>query len=308
MNSRISLNILNYNTFDKSKTCIESCLNQTGGKYLILLIDNCSTDDSFFKLKEYFGEKINYLQNDDNYGFAKGNNIGIEYCKKKGIRYSLLLNSDTELVGSNLVFNLTKVMESYGDCAVVAPTIYDVTKKGRIMHSNDSLYLRMLRLGKVLPSNAIVSDNLELMSEAHGSALFVDNNTFMSVGGFPEHFFMYGEESYFAKKILWAGKRIYWYKDNDNYVLHHHDKSNRTDNWRLFLMGRNRGLEYFENRKKYFLWDMIYYTFFTYLFFSGKNKHKSYIDGMIQAKNLIKQGVSKTELYNQAKIIKDNYK
>lgn len=259
-NIKVSINILNYNTFEKSKVCIDSCLKQKGVEYQVLLIDNNSTDDSLERLKALYGDRIKYLENDDNYGFAKGNNIGVQYCLEQGIKYSFLLNSDTELVGETLIQKLLKIIESQKDCAVVAPTIYDVTSSGLILHSNDSTYLKMLRIGGVIPALKTVTENIQTVSEAHGSALFVDNLTFLAVGGFPEHYFMYGEESTFAKKIQWEGKFIFFIKDESNYILHHHDKSGAVTPWRLYLMGRNRGLEYWENRQvSPIKWTVIFY-------------------------------------------------
>ena len=72
----------------------------------------------------------------------------------------------------------------------------------------------------------------------------------------------YVEESTFAKKILWDGKSILWYKNNDNYILHHHDKSNSIDDWRVFLMGRNRAIEYYENRSNYLCRWTLAFLFF----------------------------------------------
>lgn len=306
-NIKVSINILNYNTFEKSRICIDSCLKQKGIDYVVILIDNHSSDDSFQKLKEFYGDRINYLENKENYGFAKGNNIGVDYCKNQGYRYTLLLNSDTELIGNNLVKKMVEVMESNNDCAVVAPTIFDVTSKGRFMHPNDSFYLKLLRYGKVIPKNIVISDELETMSEAHGSALLVDNDAFLKVGGFPEHYFMYGEEGCFAKKILWEGKRIYWWKNSEQYILHHHDKSGYVEPWRLYLKGRNLGLEYWEHKKGHYLWSLIFGLFQCSLYLRKKNRNEFYIKGLRDAKTMYKDGVSNDEIYKQAVEIKNIY-
>ena len=79
----VSINILNYNTYEKTKKCIESCLKQKGIKYRILLIDNNSEDASFERLVAEYGETIDFLRNDYNYGYAKGNNLAIRFCLEK---------------------------------------------------------------------------------------------------------------------------------------------------------------------------------------------------------------------------------
>lgn len=294
---KISINILNYNTFEKSRNCIESCLKQQGVKYEILLIDNCSTDGSLKKLKEYFGNKIKYLKNDENYGYAKGNNIGIAYCNKQGINYSLILNSDITLNGDSLLLKLTKTLQSIPDCAVVAPMIYNVTTKGLVLNQNDSSYLKLLRRFGIIPQNKRISNKLVTISEAQGSALMVDNKEFLAVGGFPEYYFMYGEEGCFAKNILWKGKKIVWMKDEQDYALHHHDKSGSIDAWRLYLMGRNRAFEYLENKNNHgtIKWTIAFLLFL--LKYGINNKKDAYVMGVLNAKKMYKNNASIIDIY-----------
>lgn len=295
--------VLNYNTYNKTKVCIDSCLKQIGGNYRIVLIDNCSTDDSFQLLKRDYNDLIDYYQTGSNYGFAKGNNMAVKYCLEQGAKYTLLLNSDTELVGDSLLQELLTVADDVEGCAVVSPTIYDVTPKGNIMHTNDSSYLYYLRIIGVLPRKQIISDKLEKVSEAHGSALLVNNSIFVTVGGFPEHYFMYTEECTFSKKIIWGGYSICWIKESPYFILHHHDKSKKTDGWRIFLMGRNRSLEYYENRAgKTSLWWVVYRVFKFKIFLRGLlDGNMFYYKGMLNGEYLYKNKKSPIECYELGK-------
>lgn len=304
---QVLINILNYNTFENSCVCIDSCLKQADCDCSILLIDNKSTDDSFFKLKEKYADRINYLQNDSNYGFAKGNNIGVEYSYKVGYKYTLMLNSDTELIGEHLVRDLSNALEENSLCSVISPIIYDVTKNGNKIHTNDSLYLWYLRLLGILPKNKTISHSLQMVSEAHGSALMVRNDHFLRVGGFPEHYFMYGEESTLSKKILWDGKLLLMNTCSSSYILHHHDKTGFVAPWRLYLMGRNRSLEYYENRKKFPLWRIVYVIFYLITKIKNRSNDKHILNGMIEGKRLYKSDTSKQEIYELGKEVKERY-
>lgn len=246
---KVSINILNYNTYENSCVCIDSCLKQIGVEYQILLIDNASTDDSFDRLKNKYKDRIQYLQTNMNYGYAGGNNYGVKYCKELGIPYALLLNSDTELVSNTLLADLVKIATLDENCAIVAPTIYEVRNKALVKYTNDYNYNRYLRKIGVLPPNRVISSNIETISEAHGSALLVNCQDFLQVGGFPAHYFMYCEESTLSKKLLWNKRDIIWYNSEKKYVLHHHDYTKQTYSWMLILGGRNRFFEYSENCK-----------------------------------------------------------
>ena len=50
--NKVSINILHYNSFEKTKICIESCLKQNINNCEIIIIDNNSQNDSLKKLKE----------------------------------------------------------------------------------------------------------------------------------------------------------------------------------------------------------------------------------------------------------------
>lgn len=303
----ISINILNYNTFEKSKLCIDSCLRQIGIEIRIILIDNSSTDDSFIRLKEIYGDRIDYLQNGENYGFAKGNNLGVEYAIKRGYRHSLLLNSDTELIGKTLVCDLVRMFKENNESAIIVPDVYDVTSIGLIKHTNDSPYLKLLRIGRILPKNRRLKKNLTTISEAHGCALMVDNRRFNEVGGFPEHYFMYGEESLFSKKIIWSGYSILWFHSGDSRILHHHDKTGAVDPWRLYLMGRNRGLEYYEYRERFFLWRIIYWIFYTKMLIFNNASHRYYLKGMNLSSDIKDKNLSDDTIFRMGKEIKNKY-
>lgn len=304
---KVFINVLNYNTYNKTKLCIDSCLKQKGVAYRVLLIDNCSTDNSYIKLRTLYGDKIDYLQTGENYGYAKGNNIGVEYSKKKYSKYTLILNSDTELVGDFLVRELVETIEKNPDFGIVAPLIYDVTQYGLQLNTNDSVYYKVLRLAGVLPAKKRIDSKKELINYAQGSALLVDNENFVAIGGFPEHYFMYCEESTFAKKTLWRGKSICWCKDDDNHVLHHHDRTAEIVPWREFLKGRNLGIEYYENRGKHhpIRWRLVYNIFKIWLQLHGK----VYLyKGMKDAKKIHKRNFSHKQCYDEAVKIRNSYK
>jgi GT2 family glycosyltransferase len=116
---RVSIIILNWNGWRDTIECLESLYRIDYPNYDVIVVDNSSTDDSIEKIKEYCEGKIAVdskffkydprnkpievvecgkdekpdipkaqrdrlflIKNDKNYGFAKGNNIGIQYALK----------------------------------------------------------------------------------------------------------------------------------------------------------------------------------------------------------------------------------
>ena len=89
----VSIIIVNYNTCDITKNCINSIFEYTKDiKFEIILVDNNSKDKSYSVFSN--DNRITYLYQQNNLGFGKANNLGFKHAKGK---YIFLLNSDTLL-------------------------------------------------------------------------------------------------------------------------------------------------------------------------------------------------------------------
>ena len=73
---KLSVIIVNYNTYHLTKQTIESVINKDYPfTYEIILVDNASSDGSIEDLKEHFKSKefIHIIENTANLGFGKAN-------------------------------------------------------------------------------------------------------------------------------------------------------------------------------------------------------------------------------------------
>lgn len=112
---KVSIVIINYNTFEITCNCIRSVIKYTTGiEYEIILVDNASIEclPELF-LKEF--PQIKLIKNIKNEGFAKGNNTGILSSIGK---YVLLLNSDT-ILRENSIGKSVKELESNSQIGIL---------------------------------------------------------------------------------------------------------------------------------------------------------------------------------------------
>ena len=89
---KLSLVILNYNVRFFLEQCllsVEEALKAISAE--IIVVDNASSDDSSEVIPKKLPQ-VRYIQNADNLGFSRGNNIGIAVAKGE---YICLLNPDT---------------------------------------------------------------------------------------------------------------------------------------------------------------------------------------------------------------------
>ena len=107
----LSVIILNYNSADYLKKCLESIDNSDIGKYKyeVVVVDNNSTDNSIQLAKDSKSLNTKYLTLNTNKGFAYGNNQGLKKIDSK-TRFVLFLNPDT-LVQKNTFKNMIEFFD-----------------------------------------------------------------------------------------------------------------------------------------------------------------------------------------------------
>lgn len=103
---RVSIVVLNYLNYKDTIECVDSALNQNYLIQKIIIVDNGSDNQSVEEIKKYYinNKKIKFICLTKNLGFAKGNNIGIQYAREReGADFVLVVNNDTKFVDVNYV-------------------------------------------------------------------------------------------------------------------------------------------------------------------------------------------------------------
>ena len=117
---KIAFVILNYGTYDETRECVQSIedhLDVEVENYNITIVDNGSKEESQIKLKKLYNNRsgIDLIENGDNFGFARGNNVGIKHvCKTYDPEFVVVLNSDTELFQDDLYSKLSAEYDHSG--------------------------------------------------------------------------------------------------------------------------------------------------------------------------------------------------
>ncbi len=111
----VSIVIPVYNHFDYTKQCLDSIIEFTGCEYEIIVVDNGSTDGTPEKLKSY--EKVKIIRNENNEGFPKAVNQGINAARGN---YILILNNDV-IVTDGWLERMVEVAQSSQSTGIVGP-------------------------------------------------------------------------------------------------------------------------------------------------------------------------------------------
>ncbi|WP_414733127.1 glycosyltransferase family 2 protein [Acetobacterium carbinolicum] len=229
----LSIIIVNYKTEELTSNCIDSIIksNTKGLSYEIILVDNASEDGSVEAIKMRFPE-VKVIENHENLGFSKANNIGMEVSKGE---FLLLLNSDTivelnTLKGAIAFISDHKHIGALG-CKILLPSgKLDPACKRSFPTPLNGLY-HSLNLDMAFPeSTRFGAYNLTYVDENKtcsidcimGAFMLVPRAVIDVVGMLDEDFFMYGEDIDWCYRIKQAGYQIIYYPE---VRIFHHKKA-----------------------------------------------------------------------------------
>ena len=144
----ISIIIVNYNSTELLKNCLDSIEKFTSGiNFEIIMIDNNSMTGDFDELLKYH-DKITLIKNDVNRGFGAANNQGFEAAIGK---YVLLLNNDTILSENSIkkVLDFAETLEGnetigcklLNEDKTIQKSVYEFPNLLNVFTSNFFLYL-----------------------------------------------------------------------------------------------------------------------------------------------------------------------
>ena len=128
---KVSIITVNWNGLDDTKECLESLKKLNYPDYEVIVVDNGSGGNDAQVLKDKFGDYIQLIRNDKNYGFGEGFNTGIRYAVANSQpKYILIINNDV-VVHPALLDELVRVAEGDEQIGIVGPKIYYYDYEGR---------------------------------------------------------------------------------------------------------------------------------------------------------------------------------
>lgn len=232
---KVSVVVLNYNGLEHLETCLSSLMRQTYDEFQIIVSDNGSTDGSVDYIKKNFpGVKV--LENGENLGFARGNNLAIEMAIRDGAEFIALLNNDTE-VHEDWIKEMVKVLE--GDRGIGA-----CASKMLLFDNRDVLNSgggAVNYVGHAWPEGLLEKDAGQYMKReidlACAGAFMVKAKVLREVGLFDEDYFIYAEDTDLSWRIRLAGYKIYYVPDA---VVYHKYTASFDNKDKYYLLERNR--------------------------------------------------------------------
>lgn len=210
--------VLNYNdaqtTIDYVNTIKDySIINH------ILIVDNCSNDDSLEQLTCLTSDKISVIKTEKNGGYGYGNNQGIKYIVKAYKATHILISNPDVKYEEKVLISALNVFEEDNSVAVVAPfmkniygikektTAWKVPSKYEYIFSSEVFCSKLCSLNRYDQLDEYSKTPLLEVDCVAGSMLLVNAQSMMKHGMYDENIFLYGEETVLGVKLKKAGMK-----------------------------------------------------------------------------------------------------
>jgi len=233
MSPRVFIIILQYNHSQDTIKCLASVGKLTFPNFQVVIVDNASQNAEKDNIKSYLKCQlpqlqvlpvqarpvIELLENQQNLGYAGGNNVGIHYALKHGADYVFILNNDTT-VEPDLLDKLVTIAESDPQVGIVGPAIRE--GDGRVAYYGKISWLKPeLKHSYTLPTSSYPHARLNLAKVIHtqgstlrrgeyviGAAMLIKKEVLKKIEGFDEVYFLYFEDADLCLRAQLAGYKL----------------------------------------------------------------------------------------------------
>jgi GT2 family glycosyltransferase len=166
-------------------------------------------------------EKILFIKNNENYGFAEGNNIGIKFALKNfNSDYILLLNNDT-VVKKDFLNKLVKVSESDEKIGICGPKTLYYHQPNVINSAGVDILWWHLGVSTNKGIGKIDKGQYDKISETDslmGACILIKSSLIKKIGFLDKKYFILLEETDFCIRAKKAGYRILF---NPKSIIYH---------------------------------------------------------------------------------------
>ena len=273
--------ILNWNGWRQTIACLESLYQSTHTNFIALVVDNGSSDDSVKKIQSWAAgdlaaqlnlftytsenkpipiefvsagqaltdkaglppaaQSLILIENNENTGFARGNNIGIKFLLQyENIKNFFLLNNDTEIAPTCLE-KLIRAAELEKKAAAFQPKMLSMQDPAFIDAAGisiDNTYGGASQYGCGEKDGETFSRAFEIFGVSGGAA-FLRREMLADIGLFDEDFFAYYEDVDLALRAQLRGWKSLFVPGA--VVYHAHSSTlGRESPLKIFLCERNR--------------------------------------------------------------------
>ncbi len=262
---QLSVIILNYNVRYFLETCVlsvQKAIQNLDAE--IIVIDNNSTDSSCQMMKSRF-PNIQLIQNTENLGFPKGNNIAVNQANGQ---YICILNPDTVVAEDTFtkLLDFATPLSGAGGLGIIGCKLIDGT--GNFLPESKrgvptpwvactkifGLYKLSSYFGKYYAQH-LSQNQSGKVDVLVGAFMLLSRSLYIEMGGFDENCFMYSDDIDLSYSVLKSGRANYYYADTT--VIHYKGESTVRDSKYIKRFQEAMNFFYKKHFKKSLFFDVM---------------------------------------------------
>lgn len=277
--------ILNWNKADLTMKSVQNLTAVERSLYGIIVVDNGSKEDERGKLVDYaensgwtilceedvfeskgtaFSKNAGHIRilllADSNYGYAKGNNLGLKLAKKIGYEWAVVMNNDV-ILEIPVLETLLGVARRDPKIAMIGPRVIGIHGERQSPFAKPSLYDYFLlpifypvlypfeKLRNLMHVRALSKSEVYHPYSLQGSFVLLNLKALEQVGWFDEKTFLYAEEIILSEKMLREGYKVAYV--DKVYVRHLHRATTRELGKKRIMVQLSSTLYYFRAYRNY---------------------------------------------------------
>ena len=261
---QLSVIILNYNVRYFLEQCVlsvQKALEGIDGE--IIVIDNASSDDSCEMMKTKFPH-IKLVENKDNLGFPKGNNIGVAQAKGE---YVCILNPDT-VVAEDTFFKIlnSQLVTRNSQLGIIGCKLIDgagnfLPESKRGVPTPWVAFTKIFGLYKISSyfgkyyAQHLAENESGKVDILVGAFMVMKRELYLEIGGFDENCFMYSDDIDLSYLVLKSGKSNYYFHETS--VIHYKGESTVRDGTYMKCFREAMQFFYKKHFKKSWFFDVM---------------------------------------------------
>lgn len=198
--------VITYNGAYWLNKCLGS-LSKSSVPLDVLVVDNCSTDDTITIIKQQFPE-VQLIESEENLGFGRANNIGLKKALEEGYDYAFLLNQDA-WIEPDTVRILVETHQEHSQFGIISPihlngaeTSLDRSFANYLSEASNAELLSDL----LLPERSL--QKIYTLTFINAAAWLISRRCLETVGGFDPLFSHYGEDQDYVQRAVYYHFKI----------------------------------------------------------------------------------------------------
>ena len=251
---QLSVIIVSYNVKYYLEQCLHSVLCACKDLHAeIIVIDNASEDNSIDYLHAKF-PLVHFIKNETNDGFAKANNKALNHAQGK---YILYLNPDT-IIPEDVLMNCISFLNERQKAGATGIKMIDgsgnfLSESKRAFPSVMASFFKLSGIAALFPHSSVFNkyalgdldeDKVHEVNVLSGAFLLSRREMLLSLKGFDEDFFMYGEDIDLSYRIQQSGYNNYYL--GNNVIVHFKGESTKKD--KAYVKNFYRAMEIFVHK------------------------------------------------------------